>query len=111
MTAKQFQMKYGNPDNRTSQESSPKSQRPSRHEPLAKTQVEDGDTGRFLVHVVSHRRRLLDEDNLVCKWHVDLLRYSGCIPDDAPNQASIKVSQVKVSKKEEEKTIITVIKP
>lgn len=75
---------------------------------LAKSKVKKGDSRRFLVRVTSYRRRLLDEDNLCEKYHVDLCRYAGCVPSDAPGQTKIEVSQVKVKTKEEERTEVMV---
>jgi hypothetical protein len=62
--------------------------------------VQRRDRRRFLVRVTAFRPRLLDEDNLCAKYHVDLCRYAGAIPDDAPGQVKIEVGQVK-SKHEE----------
>lgn len=75
---------------------------------LAKGKAQGADTARFLVSVKSFRRRLLDEDNLCEKYHVDCLRYAGVIPDDTPDRTSIEVSQEKVSSKEHERIEITV---
>jgi len=44
------------------------------HAPLEARQVQKATGQRFLVRVVSVRKRLLDEDNLCEKFHVDLLR-------------------------------------
>ncbi len=63
---------------------------------------------RFLVRIESVRSRLLDEDNLCEKYHVDLLRYSGVIPDDAPGKTKIEVSQRKAIKDEDEHIVIEV---
>lgn len=64
--------------------------------------------GKLFVHVISYRRRLLDEDNLAIKFFIDCLRYAGILSDDSPDKVSSKASQVKVGKEEEEKTIIQV---
>ena len=72
----------------------------SGHAPLAAKAVQGPDRRRFLVRVTAFRRRLLDEDNLCEKYHVDLCRYAGAIPDDAPGQVKIEVGQAK-SKREE----------
>ena len=82
--------------------------------PTARTQqVHSGEaqtrhTGRFLVSVTSIRKRLLDADNLVPKWHIDCLRYAGIIPDDSPDKCEIKIAQRKCEKGEEEKIEITI---
>ena len=62
---------------------------------------------RIQVHVISFRRRLLDEDNLVSKYHNDGLRYCGLLPTDAPQFVSIRTTQEKVAMEEEERTEIT----
>ena len=72
----------------------------SGHAPLAAETVQRPAGRKFFVRVASFRRRLLDEDNLCEKYHVDLCRYAGAIPDDAPGQVKIEVGQVK-SKHEE----------
>lgn len=76
--------------------------------PLAKGKVQKATSGRFFVSVKSYRRRLLDQDNLAEKYHVDLCRYCGALPADSPDQAQIEVSQEKASKSEQEKTVIEV---
>jgi hypothetical protein len=62
---------------------------------LGKVQAKRPDSGRFLVRVISVRKRLLDEDNLCEKYHVDCCRYSGLLPKDSPGTAKIEVSQQK----------------
>lgn len=89
----------------------PKPKRRARHGSLAAGQTQGGYTGRFLVCVTSYRRRLLDEDNLVAKWHIDALRYAGILPSDAPGIAKIEVAQIKVKSKAEERTEISIISP
>jgi len=79
-----------------------------RHEPLAKAKGKEGDTGRFRVRVTSFRRRLTDQDNLAPKFFIDCLRYAGVIPDDSPQAIDYTITQVKVRKKEEERTEIEV---
>ena len=78
------------------------------HEPLATEEIQ-GSTGKgFFVRVTSYRSRLLDEDNLCEKYLVDLLRYCGVLPDDAPGVCKIEVGQTKTRKGEQEKTVIEV---
>lgn len=78
------------------------------HGALAEGQAKDRDSARFLVVVTSHRHRLLDEDNLCEKYHVDSCRYAGLIPDDAPDKTKIQVSQVKIGKDQEERVVIQI---
>ena len=66
------------------------------------------DSRPFLVLVEAVHSRLIDEDNLCEKYHVDLLRYAGVIPDDAPDTTKIEVTQRKAKKGETEKVTITV---
>jgi len=65
-------------------------------------QVQAGGGQRFLVRVTTRRSRLVDEDNLCEKFVVDLLRYAGVIPDDAPGTTKIEVAQEKTRKGQEE---------
>jgi hypothetical protein len=63
---------------------------------------------RLLVRVTSRRKRLLDEDNLCEKYHVDLCRYAKILPSDAPGKLKIEVCQVKTVKGEPEETVIEI---
>lgn len=65
------------------------------HEPLETPPLEEAHPKRVLVRVTSFRKRLLDEDNLCEKFHVDCLRYSGLIEGDDPQRTKIEVRQVK----------------
>lgn len=85
-------------------------ERAARPRPLAAGEAQKPDSGKFLVRVTSRRRRLLDEDNLAEKFHVDCCRYAGLIPSDAPECARIEVRQEKVGKTEREETRVEVIK-
>ena len=75
---------------------------------VGEVQVQAGIGRRVLVRVTAYRHRLLDEDNLCEKFHVDLCRYAGVIPSDAPGRAKIEVCQEKVGSKEPEETKIEV---
>lgn len=77
--------------------------------PLDAQKVQGQPDARILVRVTSVRRRLLDEDNLCEKFHVDLCRYAGVIPDDAPDRVKIEVTQRKAQPKEEEHTLIEIL--
>lgn len=81
----------------------------SRHEPLAEAEVKEADPARVLVSVTSIRTRLLDEDNLSEKAHVDCCRYAGLLAGDGPHQVKIETSQKKAAKGEQERTIISLI--
>ena len=77
---------------------------------LGAPQVQKGTSPNFLVRVTSYRKRLLDEDNLCEKYHVDLCRYAGIIPGDQASETKIEVRQKKVGKTETEKILIEVFK-
>jgi hypothetical protein len=86
----------------------PVPQRRSRNGSLAKGKDEKGDTAKFFVRIVSYRRRLLDEDNIVGKWHTDMARYCGILPSDAPGQTRIITTQEKIDSKDQEYTLIEI---
>ena len=75
---------------------------------LGEKKAERPNSSRFLVRVTSFRRRLLDEDNLCEKYHVDLCRYANVISCDSPDKVKIEVGQEKVGSKEIEKTLVEV---
>lgn len=83
-------------------------ERDSRDESLAKKEVQGRAGKRVLVRVTSVRKRLLDEDNLCEKYHVDLCRYAGVISGDEAGKTKIETAQRKAEKDEEEKVIIEV---
>jgi len=85
-------------------------ERGSVHEPLEAQEVQRPACQRVLVRVESVRKRLLDEDNLCEKYHVDLLRYAGVISGDEADKTKIETSQCKAQKGEEEKIVITIQK-
>jgi len=75
---------------------------------LAKKKAQKLAGPSFHVHVESVRNRLLDEDNLCEKFHVDLLRYAGIIPGDSASEVRIETTQRKAEKGESETVVITV---
>ena len=79
-----------------------------RNAPPSKAQVQKAATARFLISYVNARQRLLDADNLMSKYHTDMLRYVGIIEDDNAEQVKIVTSQRKVEKDEEEWIEITI---
>lgn len=87
---------------------SPIAQSLVRHEPLATAKGEKSHTGRVPVRVISYRRRLLDLDNATPKYFVDCCRYAGLIRQDTPDAIDYQISQVKVKKKEDERTEIII---
>lgn len=76
------------------------------HEPLAAQKVQGSTGPRILIRVTSVRKRLLDEDNLCEKYHVDLCRNSGVVVGDAPDQIKIEVGQRKTNQGEAEHTTV-----
>lgn len=80
----------------------------SRNATLVAGQVQVAACQRVLVRVTSVRTRLLDEDNLCEKYHVDLLRYAGIISGDEAGKTKIEVAQRKARKGEKEHTLIEV---
>ena len=78
---------------------------------LAACAIEKGDTKRIFVRIESVRRRLLDEDNLCEKYHVDCCRYAGLLPADSPDKVSIQATQRKAEKGEAEHIKIEIINP
>lgn len=92
--------------------SPPLTQPPLFNEPLSEVEGKEGDSSRLLVLIESCRTKLLDTDNLYggAKFYCDFLRYAGVIPEDTEDQIELKVTQRKVRKGEEEKTIIEVWK-
>ena len=86
-------------------------QRTAGNAALVEAQAQGRTGDRILIRIESVRKRLLDEDNLVSKYHTDLCRYSGLIPSDAPGVCKIETSQRKAEKGEEERTEITITYP
>lgn len=78
------------------------------HAPLEAKEVQRPASQKLLVCITSIRKRLLDEDNLCGKFHTDLCRYAGIIPDDSPDKVSIKMLQRKPRKGEKEQVIIAI---
>lgn len=83
-------------------------ERDSRDAPLGKKKVQGSTSQRILVRVTSVRKRLIDEDNLCEKYHVDLCRYAGIISGDEASKTKIETIQRKAEKNEEEQVIIEV---
>lgn len=80
------------------------------NESVASDEAQTRDSGKYVVRVTSHRVRLLDEDNLCEKFHIDALRYAGCLPVDSPDRCRIITTQAKVRRKTEERTEIVIVR-
>ena len=79
----------------------PKPKRPVLNEPLAKGSGKKENTGRIHIRLTARRKRLIDPDNLIFKYHIDCLRYAGAIPDDREGDVTIETHQEKTREKEE----------
>lgn len=86
----------------------PKLERHSGDGAVGQVQVQARTRRRFLVRIEAVRTRLLDEDNLCEKYHVDLLRYSGIISGDEAGTTRIETRQRKAHKDEKERIIFKV---
>lgn len=75
---------------------------------VAKTQPKESPRQKFLVRITAVRVRLLDEDNLCEKFHVDLCRYAGALPGDEAGKTKIETTQRRAQKGEEEHTEIEI---
>ncbi len=98
----------GLPDSADDTGKTSKSKRSSRNGALGSGKVQKAVSPRFFVRTTSYRVRLLDEDNLISKWHTDLARYCGFLPSDAPGTARIVTTQEKVGSKEEERVEVQI---
>ena len=78
------------------------------NEPLGTNEIQEYPGEKFLVRVTAIRKRLLDEDNLCEKYHVDLCRYAGIISGDEAGKTKIETCQRKAKKGEAESTIIEI---
>jgi hypothetical protein len=81
--------------------SDPKPQRAVRNDSLAKVVGKEKNTGRIHIRLTAKRKRLIDPDNLIFKYHIDCLRYAGAIPDDSERNVTIETKQEKVGENEE----------
>ena len=66
--------------------------------------------GRFLITLTDYRLRLLDYDNLNPKKEIDCIRYAGLIPEDNPENLEILVRQKKVTRTDEIRLEIEIIR-
>ena len=83
---------------------------PTPSDDVARTpQLQSSNKERICVRVLSVRTRLLDEDNLACKYLVDALRYEGFLPDDCPEKVKIEVSQRKCKDGEPEHVEVEIL--
>lgn len=79
-----------------------------RDEPLAAIPRKNGNGQRYSICITSHRRRLLDPDNLCGKWIVDALRHAGIIPDDTAAIVDYTIRQEKTEKADSERTEVII---
>ena len=78
-----------------------KPKRPVLNEQLAKGNGKKENTGRIHIRLTARRKRLIDPDNLIFKYHIDCLRYAGAIPDDREGDVTIETHQEKTRGQEE----------
>ena len=83
-------------------------ERAARSRALGKKQTKKTDPRRFFVTVTDVRKRLLDDDNLAEKYHVDCCRYAGLIHSDAGGTTKITTSQRAIGEGEEPHIIIEI---
>jgi hypothetical protein len=81
--------------------------RPALEQKLFRTQESHP---RIIVCFTGYRLRPCDPDNFAggCKALLDGLRHAGLIPGDEPWQIDFRTNQVKVTRKREERTEITI---
>ena len=74
-------------------------------------QGEGPGKARITLRVRSLRTRLLDADNLAggSKFFVDAIRRMGLVPEDDPESVALEFAQQKVSHKDQEETVVTII--
>ena len=96
-------------DQDTSERADPQLERSDQHAPDGAAPVQGARGQRFLVVVTSYRRKLLDEDNLCEKFHVDCCRYAGLLPSDSAKTTRIETRQVIVRDDEDLRTEIEII--
>lgn len=75
----------------------------------APVQADSKGTNSFTLEVISYSHRHRDPDNLCPKWYIDEMVRAGILPDDSSRFIrAITKSVVKITKEENEKTIIRV---
>jgi hypothetical protein len=79
-----------------------------RHEQVAKAKGKKADSIRHVLRITSFRTCLLDTDNLCPKYFIDALRIAGVIEDDTAEHIDLQLSQEKVARRSEEKTVIEI---
>jgi hypothetical protein len=79
----------------------PKPKRAIRNDALAKAVCEEENTGRIHIRLTARRKRLIDPDNLIFKYHIDCLRYAGVLVDDSEKNITIEARQEKTRGEEE----------
>lgn len=80
----------------------------ARNKPLAAQKGKGQDRQKFLVSIACRRIRQLDKSNRCYKYHEDLLRYAGVIPDDTSEDVDSESPQTKCRKGEAEEITVEV---
>lgn len=82
------------------------------HDPLETKQAKEGHPNgslpRFVIEITSYRCQLTDPDNLCPKFLIDAIRHSGWIPNDTPDLIELVTRQVRVSKRDEQRTVLRI---
>lgn len=81
---------------------------PVRDGTLRPTPTQKENPSLYKVSVISFRKRLIDPDNLIAKYHIDAIRYEGLIPDDSAKHIVLEVRQEKVFESNAERTEIEI---
>ena len=84
----------------------PQPKPPVRHEPMAAAKRKKAHPRRRILRIISYRTRICDTDNLCPKYFIDALRYARIITDDSPEHIELQVTQEKVGRLLDEKTVI-----
>lgn len=86
----------------------PQPKPPVLDEPARADAGQESRPTRVKVRIISYRCRLLDIDNLAggSKFLIDAIRYQGLIRDDSPDAIELSVSQIRVSKRDLEETVV-----
>lgn len=79
-----------------------------KNEQVEFSQVKEGNTFKGLICITDVRKRLLDDDNLAEKFHVDCLRYEKIIQGDSTGYFRIFTTQRKCTKEESPHTLIEI---
>lgn len=72
-----------------------KPKRTLRNDTLAKAVSKKENSGRVHIVITQRRKRRIDPDNVINKWHIDCLRYAGVLSDDGEKDVTVSFKQEK----------------